>query len=96
MARSLKRHLLDIRQQALFERMQTRCGLFKRGQKEGKLGRGRCIKWVEDWDERVDVLPEEGKDYCGLCLKVFKRDGGQADYEEYKDRISGETSVQGP
>jgi len=82
-----KPHLLDIRQQAVFNRIQTRCGRFKKGQNENRISWAREIKWLDPWKGMVDIVPKEGKDYCKICLRIFESEDGYADYKEYKDRI---------
>ena len=81
----LKKHLLDIRQQAVFGRVQTRCGKFQKGQ---EVTRYHGIMWVKDWEGQVDYFPEEGKDYCQTCLRAFRADG-QEEHELYGDKING-------
>lgn len=82
------KHLLDIRQLAVFKRTQTRCGKFKPGQDESNIRMTRRIMWLGDWDKRVDYLPVEGVSYCQSCQRGFDNNDGQEEHELYGDKIN--------
>ncbi|MDP2726649.1 MAG: hypothetical protein Q8P59_03825, partial [Dehalococcoidia bacterium] len=84
-----KRHLLDIRQLAVFGRSQTRCGKFRKGWDPGKFHK---VLWIADWAGQVDLLPEKEGAYCQMCLRLFKSNEGEEEMELYGKRLPEEYS----